>query len=64
MEMRIVDVRVSSYLGMVRNISMRELAANDIMMFGERSESRGHDLDIVRDARIMISVSISFIPLV
>ena len=42
-----VDGRVGGYLDMVGDISVRELAADDIGMFGKGGEGRGDDVDIV-----------------
>ena len=55
MEVCVVDCRVGSYLGMVGHIPMRELTANDIGVFGKGSEGRRHNLNIIRDAWIVIS---------
>ena len=62
MEVCVVDGRVGSYLGMVGHIPMRELTANDIGVFGEGSEGRRHNFNIIRDARVVISASQSIYP--
>jgi hypothetical protein len=50
-----IDLRIRTNLSMIRDISMRQLAANNIWMSRERGVRRRNYFDVVRNSRVMIA---------
>lgn len=58
MEVAVVDLGVRADLGMVGNIAVGELAANDVGVGGEGGVGRGGDFDVVGDAGVVVAAGL------
>jgi hypothetical protein len=54
-ELGVVYRGVRRDLGVDRHVGVGQLAAHDVGVFGQRRKCRGHDLDVVRDAGVVVA---------